>query len=156
MKKYLNIYNISRLLIILFIVAAVTAALQLPAAATDTVPHGTYSSNSFLCFRCHKIHEAPNKRWQDTRKGTFLLKNSDEKAVCYTCHDGSGSTYNVKAEFGDDMNGGTTKASAHPVYNGTIVCTGCHSPHKNIENFDSTHTPDEVVRLLRGNFGTFF
>lgn len=155
MKKYLYVYNISRLLTILLTAVVITVTTTLSAMATNTVPHGTYSGNSFLCFRCHKIHEAPEKNWQDTRKGTFLLKNSDEKAVCYTCHDGSGSTYNVKAELGDDMSGGTTKASAHPVYNGAIVCSGCHSPHKQIENFDTTHTPDEAVRLLRGNFGSY-
>lgn len=119
------------------------------ADSTNTVPHGTYTSNTDMCLRCHKLHAAP-KRWQDDRKGTFLINQSDEKALCYTCHDGTVSAYNVIAEFGDNLNGVSTRVSSHPVSEGTIVCSGCHSPHKQVENFDATHTADEVIRLLRG------
>ncbi len=128
----------------------------LPVIATVTVPHGNYLATSQLCLRCHRIHEAPTGRWQDVRKGTFLLRKQDEKEVCYTCHDGSGSSYNVVAEYGDTRDGSSTKTSFHPVPTGVIVCTDCHTPHKQIENFDSTHTADEVIRLLRGKFATFF
>lgn len=142
-----------------FIVTCTVSFLLItgPAARAD-VPHGTYLSSSQLCLRCHRLHEAPSGGSQS--KGTtgskyVLMRDRDEKAVCYTCHDGSGSVYNVKSEFGDDLSGGSTKNSYHPVPNGTIVCTGCHSPHKQIENFDSTHTADEVVRLLRGIFPNY-
>jgi predicted CXXCH cytochrome family protein len=76
-------------------------------------PHGGFSSASERCGNCHIEHEAP---------GEEMLIASDESALCYLCHDGSRAATNVQIEF--------TRSSVHPVPDGTLSCSDCHTPHR--------------------------
>lgn len=82
------------------------------------------------------------------------LSAEDEKAVCYLCHDGTGSSYDISAQFGE-TSGAPAPASSHPVAAGTVLCSDCHSPHASGENRDVDHEDGETVRLLRSDFGTY-
>ncbi len=83
-----------------------------------------------------------------------LLTTGDDKAVCYTCHNGTGGTTDVMSEFGETTST-TAPVSRHPVPERSITCSSCHSPHKEIENWDLDHRPNEVISLLRGVFRFF-
>lgn len=151
-KRGLRVTRLGAIVILLLGFAALWAG---QASALD-IPHGTYINSASLCLRCHKVHDAAEPGSRNPARPGAPLQTSDEKAICYTCHDGSASTYNVLDEFGDNLGGGSSKASFHPVPDGTIVCSQCHSPHKKSENFDGTHDDDEVVRLLKGQFSTYW
>ncbi|MHB0980362.1 MAG: cytochrome c3 family protein [Thermoleophilia bacterium] len=113
-------------------------------AATGVTPHGTYSTSSNLCRNCHVVHGAT---------GPKIFTEATEKQVCYACHDGTGSSYNVKTadntspyawDFAEATIGSTTKKSYHPVpaslthtwVDGTttntgvtMLCSNCHNAH---------------------------
>lgn len=87
-------------------------------------PHGNYMQNTKICSTCHQTHNALN---------TSLLNKSTETALCFTCHDGSGSNYNVNAGMNE-----TTNQSFHPIMDtGNLQseqlfqCSDCHDPHGN-------------------------
>lgn len=82
-----------------------------------------------------------------------LLTSGDDKAVCYTCHNGTGGSDKV-TEFGD-LSETTPPVSRHPVPERKITCINCHSPHKKVENWDTSYESNEVVRLLRAVFHYF-
>lgn len=84
-----------------------------------------------------------------------LLTTGDDKAVCYTCHNGTGGSSDVMTEFGETTSTAQPVVSRHPVPERRITCSSCHSPHKEIENFDNDHSGNEVIRLLRGVFRFF-
>ncbi|MDI6811994.1 MAG: cytochrome c3 family protein [Desulfitobacteriaceae bacterium] len=86
-------------------------------------PHGNYLSNTAACKSCHQTH---------TATGKSLLNKSAQTAVCYTCHDGTGSSYNIKAALAQT---GPTR-TYHPVMDtgnssvqSVLQCTDCHNPH---------------------------
>lgn len=84
----------------------------------------------------------------------MLLRGQNEKAVCYTCHAGTGSYFNTAEQFGETSST-TAPVSKHPVPQGTVLCSDCHSPHATAENWDATPEPNEVIRLLRAVYSTF-
>lgn len=90
----------------------------------------------------------------DFRKAKLMLLNkSDEKAICYTCHNGTGGLP-MEQDFVE--NGApTTTISEHPVADGRVLCSGCHSPHREVETSSTTATPNAVIRLVRAIFSTF-
>lgn len=57
------------------------------------------------------------------------MSQPTQKQLCYTCHDGTGSTYNAQAEFGESTAGTSTMTSFHPVPTDVLKCTDCHTPH---------------------------
>jgi len=93
-------------------------------------PHGggTPDPGSETCRMCHDPHGAAAPK---------LLKIGDdaetEVKLCLTCHDGTGSMFNVRFEFTEHL------ASAHEVtitagdgsveLEGRFSCTDCHTPH---------------------------
>lgn len=101
-------------------------------------PHGAFSEHTQLCEVCHASHEAPGNR---------LVKRTLESALCFTCHNGTSSTYNIQAE----MNESPAANAMHPISvnlpfnNGTYTftprttvgiappgpydCSQCHNPH---------------------------
>lgn len=88
-----------------------------------------------------------------TKKKVMLLQQSDEKAICYTCHNGTGG---LPLEQNFIENGASTATiSEHPVSDGRVLCSSCHSPHREVETSSTTATPNAVVRLVRGLFATF-
>ena len=81
------------------------------------MPHGFFKDNTDVCAGCHRSH---------TATGEGIITEELQKDLCYTCHDGSGSNYNVKEDFGEM---GTPKSSTHPVPTAGLKCSDCHDPH---------------------------
>ena len=52
--------------------------------------HGPYSINAAQCGICHRAH---------TAKAPALLVKGSQSTLCFTCHDGTGSNANVKAQY---------------------------------------------------------
>jgi len=117
------------------------AALPSPASADPQSPHIDGGVTTDSCAACHRTHSGQN----DT-----LLASIPQSAVCFTCHDGSGSMYNVAAEYTDPgvpANDAATSSfyshmspdpSTHTsaredefagVLNRHAECSDCHSPH---------------------------
>jgi len=63
-----------------------------------------HESADLVCTSCHLIHQPDG-----------VLHKDQERDVCTSCH------WQVRA----DMH----KASAHPIRQGLLTCTDCHSPH---------------------------
>jgi len=106
-------------------------------------PHGNYLSNSAACKSCHQTH---------TAQGKGLLNKSTQTQVCYTCHDGSGSSTNLK----EMMNQTGTDQSYHPIMDtgnpnvtSKLECTDCHNPHG-----DKDGQGQYYPNLLRATDGT--
>ena len=145
--------------------AAVPKAL---AAAIGPTPHGPYTAVADECATCHRTH---------TGKNNNLLKSaSPQSNLCFTCHDGTGATTNVKAQFTDPavpQNDNTnrlyyrhdilnpakphTRAGANEfggVSNRHTECGDCHNPHKaNGANSTTTTTGWSASGRLAGISG---
>ena len=65
----------------------------------------THEGNNVACSNCHKIHAERDP----------VLATATQPEVCYTCH------RKQRADF--------SRPSAHPVRQGRITCSECHSPH---------------------------
>lgn len=106
-------------------------------------PHGNYLSNTAACKSCHQTH---------TAQGKALLKEGMQTAVCYTCHDGSGSRFDIERIFSQT---GATRTyhpvmdTGNPAVNGVMQCTDCHNPHGDKDEFGNVYP-----RLLDANDGT--
>ncbi|MHB1325924.1 MAG: cytochrome c3 family protein [Thermoleophilia bacterium] len=102
-------------------------------------PHGGFSNSTNLCLICHAPHDAP---------GLKLLKRTPESALCFTCHNGTGSNFNTQVQM--DLNPATN--AMHPIVvnlanntgvytyksaatllasapTGPYNCSQCHNPH---------------------------
>jgi predicted CXXCH cytochrome family protein len=119
--------------------------LKLPAinvGAEATSPHTGYSLDGPDCALCHSAH---------TGQSTAIVRNATQAGICYSCHDGSGATSDVKAQFAavPANNAAQDVYYSHPVgdssaslhvldsdneFAGTLdrhaVCADCHSPHQ--------------------------
>lgn len=122
-------------------------------AQTYVNPHGGFSDFSQSCQLCHDLHEAPGRK---------LGRYTPESAVCFTCHNGTGSNYNTQWQ----MNRNPAENAMHPitvslpgnpgVYNytprttagiappGPYDCSQCHDPHNDL-GFN---------KLLKANYST--
>jgi predicted CXXCH cytochrome family protein len=107
-----------------------------------TEPHGNFSENTAYCSFCHSTHTALKPR---------LLQNSIE-VVCFSCHNGTGSSFNIESQMKKD---GVVKTSTHPVFENTpskeegvqLTCISCHNPHDGGKDLD-TGTTTHLTRLL--------
>jgi len=96
-------------------------------------PYSTVYQNA--CDNCHNSHNADGKQW--------LLKYQIEENICYDCHNGNVSKFNVQKEF--------TKIYRHNVEgyinmhkpnedamvgigNKHVECSDCHNPHTSNSN----------------------
>lgn len=108
---------------------------------------------------CHDIHEAPDPGYQsETSDGNPpLLFESDEVDVCYSCHDGTSDTSDVKGQFGYDTG---EKTSAHNIFipkiEGGLLCSDCHSSHYAADDGQAPHEANEVIVLLRVKIEDFW
>jgi hypothetical protein len=115
-------------------------------------PHGSssnpISSNTNLCQACHAIHLAPDfsaeygsgyttrrilikPYFEDTAKvnettGTASTSHEKYNALCESCHDGTGSTKNIKSDYNDQ----SATAPGHMTKNASTynAPTGWKSP----------------------------
>lgn len=70
----------------------------------------SHESEDLACASCHSIH-----------KPDAVVERSTQAEVCYQCHQ------NIRAE--------THRASTHPIREGKVICTDCHTPHSSTEPF---------------------
>ena len=112
-----------------------------PSAAS---PHGAYSLTSDACATCHSSHTAASPM--------LLIRPVPQSALCFTCHNGSGASSNIAAQYTDPAVP-TNKPStgswySHPattvsnhtsdtdegefegVFNRHTACADCHQPHR--------------------------
>lgn len=130
-------------------------------------PHADFQTNTTLCGYCHSAHSAT---------GAQIIKQPKVLDLCFTCHDGSGSSYDVKggkyyngaravplAAGGYDTSMGSTSTHftdiANPVFGSPgyimpIVCITCHEPHgsSNYRNLRTTinGAPNTVTAVAYG------
>ncbi|MDO8963111.1 MAG: cytochrome c3 family protein, partial [Coriobacteriia bacterium] len=102
-----------------------------PITAPWTVtPHATYTRTTDLCQGCHANHQSL------TRKGILRVATADqgELSVCYSCHDGTASSTNIKSGSGDSfaLSSGHTVEALDTTSTSDLVntCSDCHSPHR--------------------------
>ena len=67
--------------------------------------NGVHAANDVTCSSCHSVHRAKDK----------VRDKTQQVEVCYTCH---------KTQRAESF-----KASHHPMNEGKVVCSSCHSPH---------------------------
>jgi predicted CXXCH cytochrome family protein len=119
------------------VLAALVVALALPAVAFGAVsPHATYGPTTKWCGACHAPHLASTS--EKLLSVETSVANVTESTLCYSCHDGSGSSTNVK----NGMVNSFADVSGHEVENLgagdpdadlTDACSDCHYPHRNWE-----------------------
>lgn len=63
-----------------------SAASEARAFPPDNNPHGHYSEHPELCQNCHSTHDA---------QGARLISEVNPDRLCFTCHDGTQSKYDV-------------------------------------------------------------
>ncbi len=103
------------------------AALGVQAQLVDpfTSPHGPdMSLVSDTCGICHSAHTAQG--------APLLVKAAPEAQMCLTCHDGTGSSQNVAAQYAAvSANDATTRSyySHDAVSDPSLACGDCHNPH---------------------------
>jgi predicted CXXCH cytochrome family protein len=125
----------------------VTPARHLSPLDTTLWPGGQYGSlfprvtdrlQRGSCGNCHQVHGWPD-RLKPTNAYPALLVEQEEN-LCYTCHDGSPLTKNIRANFAKtythpvSLSGRhSIKAEGSPADYGTSnrhsECTDCHNPH---------------------------
>jgi predicted CXXCH cytochrome family protein len=139
-------------------VATGTAATTMSPLAF-TSPHMTTSITSDTCAACHTTHAA---------QGPLLLGESPMASLCFKCHDGSGASSNIQAQFTSAPANLTatssyyqhpaTEASSHTssgddefegVLNRHAQCADCHQPHASsasrpIETTDGWTAPGAI------------
>lgn len=111
-----------------------------PAAADS--PHVSAGPTTGGCAACHRAHSGQNN---------WLVKDVSESTVCFSCHDGTGSNYNVAAEYNDanvpaddpdtrsyyahrlDTGQAHVSAKVRAEFSGVLnrhsACSDCHNPH---------------------------
>lgn len=112
-----------------------------PASGEPSSPHVAAGVVTDTCAACHRSHTGQNDR---------LVESVPQTTLCFTCHDGTGSMYDVAAEYSDPgipANDAATSSfyshtSANPashtsarvdefagVLNRHAECSDCHNPH---------------------------
>jgi predicted CXXCH cytochrome family protein len=112
-----------------------------PGSAAADSPHVSTGAITDGCAACHRTHTGQNER---------LFKNISESSLCFSCHDGTGSNYNIAGEYSDVNvpadDPATSSYYAHrldepPQHTSALVdefggvlnrhsaCSDCHNPH---------------------------
>ncbi|MEE8173698.1 MAG: cytochrome c3 family protein, partial [Dehalococcoidia bacterium] len=103
-------------------------------------PHIAYPVTTDVCATCHRTHLGRSPK---------LFPTSAEKDLCFTCHDSSGSQYNIVQEF-------VSPISQHPVPDETLKCSSCHNAHINWQDYpkllsaDGQHSGNAVCYTCHG------
>ena len=94
-----------------------------------------FSTDGAVCKFCHKIH-----RGEGTQKNFRKLTNIE---ICWTCHDGTGSDFNIKAQFNQPTSA-HNNVLAGPL-NVEIKCINCHHPHGKADFSRMTHKKEQEL-----------
>lgn len=100
------------------------------ASTSPLSPHAggdVWNQGSDTCAVCHDLHDAMAPKLLNSPSGT------DEVALCLSCHDGTGSAYDVLREYADphlSSHEVTVTASDGSVLAGTFGCVDCHEVHR--------------------------
>jgi predicted CXXCH cytochrome family protein len=95
------------------VVGAVSTA---SVAATDI--HGPYSMTTSACAVCHSIHTA--------QAPTLLIKSS-QSTVCFLCHNGTGASTDVQAQYADPLVANDPSAGAYYSHDALVPATNTES-----------------------------
>lgn len=85
-------------------------------------PHAYYTAETEECAVCHRGHTAPMAQ-------LLYTSTTYQSMFCYTCHDGTGSGYNIKYAFDNNPMYHPIQDDKYPA--GKLKCTSCHDPHGN-------------------------
>ncbi len=102
------------------------------------VPHYDFDTTSNKCRRCHKLHGSPAR--------AKVFRKYPEIQICFTCHDGTGSDYNILQVWTDSAHDGTETVLYSP--DTYIQCVKCHNPHGTDPDYG---TPFFLVRRVEEN-----
>ncbi len=116
--------------------------LGFPSGPAFTSPHGPYTAVSDTCALCHRGHTGKNRN--------TLSDAPAQSNLCFSCHDGTGSTKNIQRQYTDASvpanSPGTSSFYSHAattpsshtaakndefpnVLNRHSECGDCHNPH---------------------------
>jgi predicted CXXCH cytochrome family protein len=132
-------------------------------SAASTPPsdiHGPYSMTTSACAVCHRVHSAP---------APSLLVKGSQSTVCFLCHNGTGASTDVKAQYADPLPANVaatreyyshdalapstyTQSAANEfggVSNRNSQCSNCHNPHEATTS-DSIETTDPTTNNAIG------
>lgn len=112
--------------------------VQVPTVAAFRVnPHGAYPKLTGMCVKCHHTHRGQK---------SMLFNNTQEQKVCYSCHNGTGSIYDIQSEY--DPNVGWESRHPLPMSHTQKECASCHNPHLSASDTPrllSAKNPDGTV-----------
>jgi predicted CXXCH cytochrome family protein len=97
-------------------VANSTAVAVSTVGNARTNPHGAYPKLTNTCGKCHLTHRGQKSN---------LFKDAQEQKVCFVCHNGTGSKYDVQTEYQP----GHTSRHPLPMEVTGKECASCHNPH---------------------------
>lgn len=147
--------------VVVFIYLLILCGLLIGSSVSGSVsaqayesPHGPYGDFPAGCAACHTAHAG---------LGAKLITEINITTLCFGCHDGTASTFNVvydvDSAYRDVYGYGFSCAGAvyfHPVLNtgnplvGSVIeCTNCHNPHGDLTVGGATYH-----RLLNSFDGT--
>lgn len=86
---------------------------------TGPNPHVEYDYLSNFCRDCHSVHLVPSG-------AKIIMRKAPETDVCYVCHDGTGSVYNIQVT-NNGLAAHDTQVPAPTTSN--VKCMNCHYPH---------------------------
>ena len=98
-----------------------------------------FSTDGAVCKFCHKVHLAQGSaKFLRKRIDKTKLTNID---ICWTCHDGTGSDFNIQSQFDLPTTAHNTELQGNQSAN--IKCLNCHHPHAKPPNPRMTHELEE-------------
>jgi predicted CXXCH cytochrome family protein len=129
----------------LSLVAFTYALFALAPSTALAQPHGDFTPITEKCYQCHVAHSAG----AETTETTLLLpRGQTPKELCYTCHDGTGASTDIRAQFGE---ADESIESSHPVASGALLCSDCHTPHQGPEEGNPMSLAVGASRESTGN-----
>lgn len=119
-------------LAIVSLVALFALSLLTSTNATAAV-HGPYTLLGDECASCHRVHTAKNR--------SVLKSVAPQSTLCFTCHDGTGSSLNVAAQY--SSNPTLVNVPATRVYyshDATVVSTHARSDFNEFGGVSNRHS----------------
>lgn len=106
---------------------------------TSPAPHGEVDPAGDSCGGCHVTHAAPAAHlllYAPETSGD----GSEEIEFCLTCHDGTGSRFDIESDVTDPEAVSSHEMQVSTMPDADLICSDCHTPHAD---------PDQTFKLLR-------